>query len=120
MAHRTCTKCMAADNPLSRLRFQKSRVDGKLYCENCLPDRAGAELASAPSAPDFRPSAGLVVVNCPDCAGGMHRPHQKPCTTCAGYGAVRMEASMLNVYRPKAVSPSTEPVILMEEAPPLQ
>lgn len=119
MAHRTCVKCMAADNPLSRLRFQKSRVDGRLYCDNCLPDRVGAEPASAPVVPGLRPSAGLVVVNCPDCAGGVHRPHQKPCTTCAGYGAVRIESSMLNVYRPKAVT-SSEPEILMEEAPPLQ
>jgi hypothetical protein len=114
--HRTCVKCQRADNPLGRLRFKKSRVDGKIYCENCLPDRVGAELDSAPSAPGLRPSAGLVVIPCPDCAGGVHRPHQKPCTTCAGYAAVRIEAAMLNVYRPRAAT--SAPEILTEGAQP--
>jgi hypothetical protein len=110
--HRTCVKCNAAENPLSRLRFKKSRVDGKIYCENCSNETVG-ESADQPtlSAPSLKPSAGYVVVACPDCAGGTHRPHQKPCQACAGYGAVRIEANMLNVYRPRAISP---PEVLTE------
>lgn len=117
--HRMCSKCQAAVNPLSRLRFMKSRVDGRVYCENCLPDNQAAEANSAAFAPSLKPSAGYVVIDCPDCAGGVHRPHQKPCTTCAGYGAVRIEVGLLNVYRPKPIT-KTEPVVLTEEAPPPQ
>lgn len=109
MAHRVCQKCRAAENPLGRLRFKKSRVDGKVYCENCTPVTHSLDVAEAATpasplrAPDRKPSAGYVVVGCPDCAGGVHRPHKKPCPGCAGYGSVRIEASMLNVYRPRAV-----------------
>jgi hypothetical protein len=109
--HRTCVKCKKAENPLGRLRFKKSRLDGKVYCENC--DPVGQDVtvepvvhappASSSSSKPRPPSAGLVVVNCPDCAGGVHRPHSKPCQGCAGYGAVRIEAAMLNVYRPKPI-----------------
>lgn len=107
MAMRTCNKCGMAENPLGRLRFKKSRVDGLIYCENCEPvehsfDNEEREdlRGSAPSLPHLKPSAGYVVVDCPDCAGGVHRPKIKPCRGCAGYGAVRIEAAMLNVYRP--------------------
>lgn len=118
MAMRTCEKCSRAENPLSRLRFKKSRMDGKVYCENCLPsevpdlDVPEKEPTGSFSPPTRKPSAGYVVVDCPDCAGGVHRPRQKPCRGCAGYGAVRIEASMLNVYRP---SPIKAPEILTED-----
>ena len=117
MALRTCVTCGAADNPLGVLRFKKSRIDGKVYCANHSPESVGAEeTSSASSEFQIYPSAGsLVVVNCPDCAGGMHRPHQKPCLTCSGYGAVRIPVGLLNVYRPRAV---TSPEILMEEEQP--
>jgi len=118
MAMRPCNKCESAENPLGRLRFSKSRVDGKIYCENCAPvvhslgvesSRETEELStlqpslSAPSSSMRPPSAGLVVVECPDCAGGVHRPRVKPCQGCSGYGAVRIEAAMLNVYRPAKI-----------------
>ena len=120
MAGRTCKQCGKADNPIGRLRFKKSRVDGKIYCENCTPvahsiDNVGrvpeelttlesySPASSVPSIPRHKASAGYVVVACPDCSGGVHRPKNKPCKGCAGYGAVRLEASMLNVYRPTAV-----------------
>lgn len=126
MAFRTCVKCGAADNPLGRLRFKKSRMDNKVYCENDLPEGSSVahvgveEQSSTPRASPAHTSAGsLVVVNCPDCAGGIHRPHQKPCLTCVGYGAVRIEPGMLNVYRPKLVkSEASTPEILMEEEQP--
>jgi len=99
-----------AENPLGRLRFKKSRVDGLIYCENCVPvehslDNVERESlqGSAPSLPSLKPSAGYVVVDCPDCAGGVHRPKVKPCRGCAGYGAVRIESAMLNVYRPSRI-----------------
>jgi hypothetical protein len=118
MATRLCVKCKAAENPLGRLRFKKSRVDGQVYCENCSPMTESIDTADEPEvtpvfAPPVRkPSAGYVVIDCPDCAGGSHRPHQKPCSGCAGYGAVRIEAAMLNVYRPKPVK---APEILVED-----
>lgn len=122
MAFRTCATCGAGDNPLSSLRFKKSRVDGKVYCERHLPDLNVGGVEEEPSAPSFapsvRPSAGYVVIDCPDCAGGVHRPHQKPCVTCSGYGAVRIEAAMLNVYRPRAASQPSAPEILVEDSPP--
>jgi hypothetical protein len=124
---RTCNTCGSAENPLGRLRFKKSRVDGETYCENCAPlthslddqprSRVPEELSTlqssrpAPSSPMRPPSAGLVVVACPDCAGGVHRPRVKPCQGCAGYGAVRIEAAMLNVYRP---APIKAPSVLTE------
>jgi hypothetical protein len=113
---RMCVKCQKADNPLGRLRFKKSRVDGRIYCENCDPESTGAP-AMAPSVFDSNTSAGFVVIGCPDCAGGTHRPHQKPCVSCSGYGSVRIQANFLNVYRPRATS---APEILTEQAPPAQ
>ena len=114
MAHRTCSKCGAADNPLSRLRFRKSRIDRKIYCENCesgtsLPEPTGrvpeelSTLQSVRHFPDKKPSAGLVVIACPTCAGGVHRPDEGNCESCAGYGSVRIEVAMLNVYSPPRV-----------------
>ena len=120
MAMRTCNKCSQAENPLGRLRFKKSRVDGKIYCENCGPAEHSFDLPvdaevlpnhPVLSSPSLQPSAGYVVTACPDCAGGVHRPRVKPCGGCAGYGAVRIQASMLNVYRP---SPIKEPQVLTE------
>jgi len=118
MASRVCAKCSRAENPLSRLRFKKSRIDGNVYCENCAPvdyslDAVAPEAQpSGAPAPLVKPSAGYVVVDCPDCAGGVHRPNKKPCPGCAGYGSVRIEAAMLNVYRPSAVK---APEILTED-----
>lgn len=122
MPLRTCAKCGAADNPLGRLRFTKSRFDGKVYCEVDLPDTtmfsksAGTEeVASVPSTLASPASAGsMVVVNCPDCAGGVHRPHHKPCVTCSGYGSVRVQSNFLNVYRPPKPERITAPEILLE------
>ena len=116
---RTCAKCGKADNPLSPLRFAKSRVDGKVYCENCTPLKQSMDVPAVdlptPSR-SFKPSAGLVVIACPDCAGGVHRPKKKPCQGCAGYGAVRVEANILNVYHPAPVPlKQTEPQLLLED-----
>lgn len=115
MAMRTCKSCGKAENPLGSLRFKKSRVDGQIYCENCAPIQHSQEVApaspSASSIPQHKPSAGYVVVACPDCAGGVHRPKSKPCVGCAGYGSVRIAASMLNVYR---LQPTPAPEILTE------
>ena len=137
MPMRTCKTCGKAENPLGRLRFKKSRMDGQIYCENCAPlqhsqepaGRVPEELSTLQSVvpgqpealeipahpahvlPQHKPSAGYVVVACPDCAGGVHRPRVKPCGGCAGYGAVRITANMLNVYRLK---PTPAPEILTE------
>jgi len=120
MPMRMCNKCSQAENPLGRLRFKKSRVDGKVYCENCGPMEHSLDLPGdaevlpprpALSSPSLRPSAGYVVVDCPDCAGGVHRPRVKPCKGCAGYGAVRIDVAALNVYRP---SPIKTPEVLTE------
>ena len=113
---RVCEKCMAAENPLGRLRFKKSRVDGNVYCENCAPVEHSIDVADSQPSPAFppslKPSAGYVVIPCPDCAGGVHRPHGKPCDGCAGYGSVRIETAMLNVYRP---SLAKIPCVLLED-----
>lgn len=115
---RTCIKCGAADNPLGKLRFKKY-LDGDIYCDRCHPGRiaevppalSGLEITSAGS-----PSTGeLVVMACPDCAGGMHRPHGKPCQGCMGLGSVRYPASALVVYTPKVtVEAEPAPELLLE------
>lgn len=117
MPARVCAKCQAADNPLSRLRFARSKFDGKIYCENCWPSQEPVEAPPLPaSAPQRKPSAGYAVIPCPECAGGFHRTEQI-CDACSGYCAVRMEVAMLNVYRPKRFKP---PEILLEGQTPQQ
>jgi hypothetical protein len=106
MAMRTCEKCRAAENPLGRLRFSKSRIDGKVYCENCSPEgqiSAAAEVAAPPpvsAAPQS--SAGLVVIPCPSCRSVPRGRVPSPCEDCADYGSVRIPANFLNVYRPQS------------------
>jgi hypothetical protein len=115
MAHRLCEVCKSAENPLGRLRFKK-HLDGKVYCEKCLP--VNPETLSPPDpvalpASSFLPaqkaSAGsLVVIPCPDCRGMSHKPHGKTCESCVGYGSVRIPASSLNIYRlPGVKAPET-------------
>jgi len=115
---RTCVNCGAADNPLGTLKF-KRHLGGDVYCERCSPDLLAE--TSPPLVILEEPSAGsppvtgeLVVISCPDCAGGVHRPHGKPCSGCAGLGAVRYPASALVIYTPKV---KTEPVaeVLLED-----
>lgn len=122
MSMRMCAKCSRAENPLARLRFKKSLVDGEVYCENCTPlthsiddERRSEAPAFGLTAPLLKPSAGYVVIDCPKCAGGTPRgpiSNTVECFVCAGYGAVRIEAAMLNVYRPQTVN---EPVVLTED-----
>ena len=106
---RTCKKCGAADNPLGRLRFRK-HLDGKVYCENCIPkDRiSGASSAPEPSELPGTSAASLVVIPCPLCRGMSHRPHGKRCESCSGYGSVRIPANFLNIYKPPKAEPLTE------------
>lgn len=115
---RMCSVCKRAENPIGRLRFKKSRLDGQVYCENCTPithsldiPQEGPDVVPVPPPVGLKASAGYVVIDCPGCAGGSHRPHQKPCGDCSGYGAVRISVNLLNVYRPKKIK---APEILTE------
>ena len=105
---RVCVKCQAAENPIGRLRFKKF-LDGKVYCENCIPANV-EELDPTPpkrSPSPMETSAGsLVVIPCPDCRGApAATPH---CKACAGYGSVRIPPNFLPVYRPKQDTPEPE------------
>lgn len=107
MPMRTCAKCMAAENPIGRLRFKKF-LDGKVYCENCLPASVEVLDPTSPS-PASSPlpgtSAGsFVVIPCPDCRGTV-APN---CEGCAGYGSVRIPQNFLRVYVPKKNKPEPE------------
>ena len=105
MGMRTCAKCGAAENPLGRLRFKKSALDRKVYCENCDPQ--GGEpistevlVSPAPMSSATQSSAGLVVIPCPKCRTVPRGRVPADCETCSDYGSVRIPASYLNVYRP--------------------
>lgn len=115
---RTCPVCGAAENPLGSLRFKKY-LDGLVYCERCHPSTGVVDgplpLVGNPSAGSPPPSTGqLVVIPCPDCAGGVHRPKQKPCKGCAGLGSVRYPSNALVVYRPPSEPEPPELEILTE------
>jgi hypothetical protein len=112
MAYRLCETCRSAENPLGKLRFKK-HLDGKVYCENCIPFNweEAAPPPSQPSSPLPGTSAGsLVVIPCPDCFGegrASRHPVNKNvrCEACVGYGAVRIPENFLKVYTPKGVKP---------------
>jgi hypothetical protein len=119
---RLCEKCRAAENPLGRLRFRKY-LDGKVYCENCIP--ASVEVL-APTPPELVSSSlpgtsagSLVVIPCPTCLGqgrGSRTPtnvHLTKCAVCSGYGRVRVPENFLNVYTPDGVK-SEQPKLLTE------
>jgi hypothetical protein len=105
MAMRTCAKCRAAENPIGRLRFKKY-LDGKVYCENCLPASVEVLDPTPPatvSSPLPGTSAGsFVVIPCPDCRGVTPN-----CEGCAGYGSVRIPQNFLRIYVPKKNEPET-------------
>lgn len=110
MSMRLCSNCRAAENPLGRLRFKKF-IDGKVYCENCIPANV-EDLDPAPPKPasPMESSAGLlVVIPCPDCERGRY-PSGVVCSACAGYGSVRIPANFLNVYRPTKNTPESVPL----------
>ncbi len=115
---RQCETCKAAENPLGRLRFKKF-LDGKVYCENCLPPSLTPASPSGPppssAGYDYKsPPPGvpvLTVIPCPDCRGMSHKPHGKTCSGCAGYGSVRIPWVNLVVYQPKT---KAAPQILTE------
>ena len=106
MAMRLCAVCKSAENPLGRLRFKKF-LDGKVYCENCLP----ANVEVLDSTPPVEVSSSLpgtsagsmVVIDCPDC----RTPKLGACEACSGYGSVRIPINFLNVYVPKGNTPET-------------
>jgi DnaJ-class molecular chaperone len=102
-----CNRCRAAQNHLSDLAFVES-PEGDL-CQKCF-DAHYAKAAPAPSKGE-----PLVVIVCPDCRGQHHAQHGKPCKACAGYGAVRIAANALAVYRPGRKSDLSAPQLLMEE-----
>jgi len=111
---RTCAKCGAAENPLGRLRFKKSQIDKKVYCEKCDPQgvTGAVETETAPLVlPSAQSSAGLVVIQCPKCRSIPRGMHPAPCETCSDYGSVRIPVNYLNVYRPG----SRKPEILTED-----
>jgi len=106
MPTRLCATCKAAENPIGRLRFRKY-LDGKVYCENCIPASVEVLDPTPPSKPSSSPmesSAGsLVVIRCPDCRG-----EAAGCEACVGYGAVRIPTNFLNIYKPKQNTSETE------------
>lgn len=104
---RTCVKCQAAENPIGRLRFKKY-LDGKVYCENCLPADVEVLTPRSPevSSPLPGTSAGsFVVISCPDCRN-LPGPAAN-CEGCGGYGSVRIPQNFLRVYVPKKNTPET-------------
>lgn len=123
MAYRTCETCRKAENPLGKLKFKK-HLDGKVYCENCLPFSAEvlspvAERQASPSPLPGTSAGSLVVIPCPDCLGqGRSKRHPQSviekCSACAGWGRVRIPENFLNVYRPKGAKPVAKPEILNE------
>ena len=111
MAMRLCETCRSAENPLGRLRFKK-HLDGKVYCENCLPfnveDLPPVERQVASSPLPGTSAGSLVVIPCPDCFGegrASRHPVNKnvSCEACHGYGSVRIAANFLAIYKPKGV-----------------
>ena len=114
MPHRLCTTCKKAENPLNRLRFTK-HLDGKVYCENCLPVNVEVLSPTPPvgkrSSPLPGTSAGsFVVIPCPDCVGQGRAPQGNGvrCPACSGWARVRIPENFLNVYRPKWNTPEKE------------
>jgi len=45
------------------------------------------------------------VITCPECRGKHHAPRGKECSSCKGYGVVRIEQRHLAKYEPKDISP---------------
>ena len=106
MPMRLCEKCRRAENPLGALRFKKF-LDGKVYCENCIPANVEDLPSTSPaelSSPLPGTSAGsMVVIRCPDCNGA----RVGPCQACSSYGSVRIPMNFLNIYVPKKNTPET-------------
>jgi len=118
MPTRVCETCRSAENPLGRLRFKKW-LDGKVYCENCLP--ASVEVLD-PTPPAVL-SSGLpgtsagsfVAIPCPECRGMSPKPHGKGCETCDSFGSVRVPLNFLKIYTAGKAKPKTqEPGIITE------
>jgi len=113
VSYAVCRGCGAAKNPRSKLTFHETEEFGWL-CGNCygMRMRQGADKAPEPA-----PRGVLVVVLCPSCEGrGKGRaPKFERCTTCTGYGSVRVQANALPVFTiPSRESEPAEPQLLTE------
>lgn len=91
---RLCNRCKKAENPLGKLTFVDS-PEGTL-CSGCY-ERFYAGF-STPAADAL--GSELVVIICPECRGKHHAPKGKECSTCKGYGAVRIASKHLAKYIP--------------------
>ncbi len=110
MAYEVCTGCGAAKNPRAKLSFHETD-DWGMLCGNCF----GKKLRQAPPAGP-PPQDNLVVVPCPACEGRgkAGAPKHQRCSTCVGFGSVRVEANALPIFAPKKKEEPAEPQLLTE------
>lgn len=101
---RVCDTCRAAENPRGQLAFHDT-AEGAL-CDRCFKARTAPVGASpSPLMASTQEMAALVVVKCPPCGGrGFDDFTRLKCSSCVGYGSVRVPANALPVYRPAAGS----------------
>jgi hypothetical protein len=92
---RICNRCRSAENPLGALSFQDS-PEGPL----CDPCYAKLYAAIAPTEDPAASQPNFTVITCPVCRGKHHASHGLPCTTCVGYGAVKIPTNALAIYSP--------------------
>ena len=111
MSYVVCRGCGAAKNPRSKLTFHETEEFGWL-CGNC----HGARIRQAATANTTRQHENLVVVVCPACVGKgkCGAPKFTRCSTCIGYGSVRVAENALAVFTPKKVEEPAEPQLLTE------
>lgn len=110
MSYAVCRGCGAARNPRSKLTFHDTEEFGWL-CGNCFARRINQPISTGP-----QPTGNLVVVICPACTGKgkAGAPKFGRCSTCVGFGSVRVEENALPVYSPKKVEEPAEPQLLTE------
>jgi hypothetical protein len=105
-----CRGCGAAKNPRSKLTFHDTEEFGWL-CGNCYGMRKRQAPEPGPPVQD-----NLVVVVCPSCVGKgkSGAPKFERCSTCVGFGSVRVAANALAVFKPKLETEPAEPQVLTE------
>ena len=111
MSYVVCRGCGAAKNPRSKLTFHETEEFGWL-CGKCLGRRMKQTIPTGP-----QPQGNLVVVVCPACLGRgkAGAPKHQRCTSCIGFGSVRVEENALPVFSPKKEGePADGPQLLME------
>lgn len=91
---RMCKVCRAAENPKSKLAFHET-LEG-VFCDTHNP------MQQSPLKVQPETGGALTVIQCPVCGGSGRQAAE--CSTCIGYGSVRVQLNAIPVFRPKPIS----------------